>query len=265
MTAHLRRTRQQPLVSVIMPTRDRPEFLKLALACYAQQTYARRELLVVDDGDIFPADADAVRAAGGRLLRVPTDTTLGAKLNLGASEARGTFCQNFDDDDWYAPQFIDQMVSAVVASWETVCRPTVALVRPFLLFDVRRWQIRRSRDDGYAGATLLFGRDDALAVPFRDVRHAVDTHFLEDQRQAGAVQIAVQALESFLAVRHGGGVRVRGHTWTELFGGGSVDADMQQRPRYARGPEVLLPAWACDRYREIRRGLLSADVASESP
>jgi len=253
---------EQPQVSVILTTKDRPAFLPIALACYDQQTYPNRELLVIDDGDAFPVDASIVAAAGGRLFRVPTGTSLGAKLNLGVAEARGELCQNVDDDDWYAHRFMSRMVSALLASRAEVCRPTVTTLMPFLLFDLRRWQVRRSRDDGYAGATLLFSPADARAAPFRDGVTAVDRHFLDDQRDIGGVHLRVEALETFLAVRHGGGALARGHTWTHLTVGPRVDDDLVQRPLYARGPEVLLPAWACARYQEVRAQLLAESPTS---
>ena len=95
-----------PLVSVVLPTRDRPRLLSIALACYARQTYQNRELIVVDDGDSAPVDAAAVEAVGGRVLRVPPGLALGSKLNVGIEQARGAFIQKMDDDDFYAPTFI---------------------------------------------------------------------------------------------------------------------------------------------------------------
>src|SRR6476661_4413402 len=94
-----------PLVSVVMATRDRPRLLSVTLECYRRQTYARRELVVVDDGDRDPVDPATVAAAGGRLLRVPLGTPLGAKLNLGIEATSGPLCQKIDDDGWYATGF----------------------------------------------------------------------------------------------------------------------------------------------------------------
>src|SRR4051794_33498707 len=90
-----------PLISVIITTRDRPYLLPVALTCYQHQTYPRRELIVVDDGEEFPADAARVAAVGGRLIRVEPGTPLGTKLNAGVEAADGRFCQKMDDDDWY--------------------------------------------------------------------------------------------------------------------------------------------------------------------
>ena len=130
----------QPLVSVVLTTRDRPRFLPLALAGYQQQTYPHRELIVVDDGEQFPVSGAEVAAAGGRLLRVAPGTPLGSKLNTGIAAARGRLIQKMDDDDWYGPGFLAAMVAALAERWHVACRPTLAFLSPFLFFDLARWE-----------------------------------------------------------------------------------------------------------------------------
>ena len=138
----------------------------MALRCFRHQTWAARELIVVNDGSLHPVDPVAVREAGGRLVRATPGTPLGTKLNLGLEEARGDWCQKMDDDDWYAPDFMARMVGAVAAHRQIACRPVVAFLMPFLLFDVARWEVRRSVNNNMPGATLFFpGRLAASPVP----------------------------------------------------------------------------------------------------
>jgi glycosyltransferase involved in cell wall biosynthesis len=245
------------LVSVILATRNRPRFLPIALACYGRQTYPQRELIVIDDGEEFPVEADAVAAVGGRMIRVEPGTPLGTKLNRGAEEARGRLCQKMDDDDWYAPHFLETMVAAVLASWRVVCRPTVAFLTPFLFFDLARWEVRHSRSINIPGATLLFGRDEWEARPLRPVRRDEDVWFVLDQVAAGTTTLPVHAPELFLAVRHGGAgaSRDRGHTWTHQASGETLEDHLARRPLYKGGPEALLPDWALAAYRALRRDL----------
>src|SRR4051794_32824536 len=99
-----------PLVSVILTTRDRPGLLQEAFACYRNKTYPNRELIVVDDCDRFPTDPELIEAAGGRLIRAAPGTMLVTNLNLGIAEARVALCQKMDDDDWYSPEFLARMV-----------------------------------------------------------------------------------------------------------------------------------------------------------
>ncbi|HWE63013.1 MAG TPA: glycosyltransferase family A protein [Chloroflexota bacterium] len=255
-----------PLVSVILTTRDRPRLLRVALACYRQQTYPRRELIVVDDGARFPADVAAVVAVGGRLIRVDPGTPLGAKLNRGVSYARGSLCQKMDDDDWYAPLFLETMVAALLAGSEAVCRPRLAFLTPFLFFDVARWEVRRSIDSNVSGATLLFAQEDWRERPFRAVRQDEDVWFVMDQVSAGLSMCPVQGLETYLAVRHRGhqGTATdRGHTWTRQWNGQLLEEYLQERPLYAKGPAALLPAWALAFYQDLRDELQAAGAGSD--
>jgi glycosyltransferase involved in cell wall biosynthesis len=247
-----------PLVSVILTTRDRPGLLGTALRCYQQQTYPRRELIVVDDGAARPADPRAVEAAGGGLLRLEPGTPLGTKLNRGLERARGRFCQKMDDDDWYAPAFLETMVTSLLASWSETCRPTVAFLMPFLFFDVARWEVRQSVSNNIPGATLLFGREDWSERAFRSLTQHEDIWFLHDQTRAGARPLPVPAPETFLAVRHRGGLHDRGHTWEVQSNGRTLEAYLLDRPIYPGGPEALLPAWALDFYAGLRAELLAA-------
>jgi len=254
-----------PLVSVILTTRDRPRFLQIALACYQHQTYPERELIVVDDGDQAPASEAAISAVGGRLVRVPPGTPLGTKLNHGVREARGSLCQKMDDDDWYAPRFVETMVAALLASQESVCRPTVAFLMPFLFFEVAPWEIRASVDDNIPGATLLFDRADWEERPFRAVPRDEDVWFVLDQLRAGRTLLPVNAVETFLAVRHRGSTGDRGHTWTHQFTGETLEDYLRDRPLYERRPETLLPEWALASYRVIREEIRSAGGVETTP
>jgi glycosyltransferase involved in cell wall biosynthesis len=223
----------------------------VALACYRQQTYPHRELVIVDDGDVHPVSREAAEAAGGRLIRVPAGTPIGVKLNVGVRESSGVLCHKMDDDDWYAPDFLERMVTAWLASRRKVCIPALALGMPFLFFDVGKWEIRRSRRGLNTGATFLFSRDDWTERPFREVRRDDDEWFVLDRNQLGRVIIPVPTLESFLSVRHAGASGERGHTW--LFDADARPAESPFAPGlYEKRPEHLLPEWALAIYREIR-------------
>src|SRR4051812_30983755 len=115
-----------PLVSAVLTTRDRPRFLSQALKCFRHSLYPNRELIVVDDGEVYPVDKTAVETEGGRLIRVAPGTSIGEKLNRGLEFARGQWCQKMDDDDWYGPSYLSLMMQAMAAHRETVCRPAVA-------------------------------------------------------------------------------------------------------------------------------------------
>lgn len=247
---------------MVLTTRDRPQFLQVALACYQHQTYSRRELIVIDDGDQFPADELSVEAVGGRLIRMPTGTPLGTKLNCGLEEAQGWLCQKMDDDDWYGSCFLETMVSAFMQSRLKLCRPAIAFLFSFLFFEVARWEVRRSVGNNVPGATLMFAREDWEKRPFRALRQDEDIWFVLDQQRQGLVALPVLALEHFMAVRHGGAAQDRGHTWTHQLNGGTLENYLEQRPLYHRHPEDLLPAWALEFYRRLHNEMIAPRESS---
>ena len=251
---------KEPLVSVVLATRDRPSFLVNALECYRRQTYTQRELIVVDSGDTFPADSTAIAGVGGCLIRAPSGLLLGPKLNLGVARAQGTLCHKMDDDDWYAPTFIETIVATIQATNSRVCHPMLATIAPSLFFDVGRWEIRQSIQSNVPGGALLFAREDWQAYPFRELPRSVDTWFLRDHIRAGSILLPVFAPELFLCVRHGGDARNRGHTWTHNWDGQALEAHLQEQPLYGKAPEGLLPPWALSFYQTVRRELRTSRV-----
>lgn len=97
----------QPLVSVIIPTRERPALLRRAVASLEAQTYQRWEAVVVDD------------AQG----RGPA-----AARNEGVERARGSVLAFLDDDDRYAPRHLEALVEALRASNAALAYAGVELV-----------------------------------------------------------------------------------------------------------------------------------------
>jgi glycosyltransferase involved in cell wall biosynthesis len=242
---------QSPLVSVILTTRDRPRLFPIALACFEHQTYPHRELIVVDDGEAYPADLSAIEASRVTHVRLPPGTPLGIKLNHGVDVARGILCMKMDDDDWYAPGYLQTSVSALMDSRRDVCMPAVVFHLGFLFFDLATWRLHESADYNAPGATLLFAKQDWRHRPFRPLPTDEDVWFYRDQVKAGAMPLPIDSRETYVAVRHHGMAGTFGHTWTHQLDGMTLEQYLRGRPEYSRHPEQLFPKWALDIYRMI--------------
>lgn len=99
------KVRDGPLVSVVIPTRNRPDLLREALASVRAQTFADYEIVVVvngPDNPQTPATLAAVNAADCVLLRVER-AGIGPALNAGVRTARGRWIAFLDDDDLWLP------------------------------------------------------------------------------------------------------------------------------------------------------------------
>ena len=110
-----------PLVSAILPVRNRAEWIARAVDSVLAQTCPDVELIVVDDGseDETPAILDRY---GERLVRrrSPSAGAYAAR-NLGIATARGELIAFIDSDDAWRPQHLAQLLPR----WD---RATVGLV-----------------------------------------------------------------------------------------------------------------------------------------
>jgi glycosyltransferase involved in cell wall biosynthesis len=244
-----------PLVTAVLVTRDRPEFLRIALRCYAEQTWPNRELVVVDDGDRFPADAAAVAAVGGRIVRMATGTTLGEKLNEGCSAARGVIVQKWDDDDFYAAHYMQTLVRAILDSWQTACQPSIAFLIPFKFFSIPQWEFRNSTQSDAAGGSLTFPRSTWETNPFAHIFSQEDFWFLMNGLNAGIKWIPVRNEDAFYNIRHGSGLGHQSHLWTRQWDGKQMDAHMSALQPAGLDPSTVFPAWALETYTDMHHRL----------
>lgn len=103
-----------PLVSVIVPTRDRPIHLERALASVDAQTYDRLEVVVVD-GSTTPVSRPRIEAAfrDDREIVSRRDPGRGAAAarNLGIETASGEYLAFLDDDDQWAETKVRRQVA----------------------------------------------------------------------------------------------------------------------------------------------------------
>jgi glycosyltransferase involved in cell wall biosynthesis len=102
-----------PLVSVVLPTRDRAGLLSRAIASVAAQTYANWELLVVDDASMDGTEAVLAGISDPR-VRVFHGAGSGpcAARNLALAGARGALVVYLDDDNIMHPAWLKAVVWA---------------------------------------------------------------------------------------------------------------------------------------------------------
>lgn len=102
------------VVSVIVPTYNRPDLLKEALESILAQTYRSFEIIVVNDGG---QDVEAVVSSldrGAHVLtyvRHPRNRGLAAARNTGLRLARGKYVAYLDDDDRFYPDHLETLVT----------------------------------------------------------------------------------------------------------------------------------------------------------
>src|ERR1035441_8758827 len=107
-----------PFASIIIPTRERPGYLAVALASVAPQAQrSGAELIVVDDGAL-PANSELAERFGARYVSLGEPRGLNAARNAGLQAAEGELLA-FIDDDVEAPDgWLDALIAAAHAQPE---------------------------------------------------------------------------------------------------------------------------------------------------
>ncbi|MHB1011372.1 MAG: glycosyltransferase [Desulfobacteria bacterium] len=102
-----------PIVSVIVPTHNRPEMLRGALESILAQTLRDFEIIVVNDAGKGVDDVVAGLNRDGRITYVRHDRNRGlaAARNTGIRIARGKYIAYLDDDDLYYPDHLETLVT----------------------------------------------------------------------------------------------------------------------------------------------------------
>mgnify|MGYP000698831680 CR=1 FL=1 len=113
-----RNSSERPLVSVVIPTYDRPSYLPGAIETALGQTYDPIEVVVVDDGSETDAAAEIVAEYVDRStpisLRVHEDNRgLSAARNTGIGVASGDVVAFLDDDDRWHETKLERQLAAL--------------------------------------------------------------------------------------------------------------------------------------------------------
>jgi glycosyltransferase involved in cell wall biosynthesis len=186
------------LVSVVIPTRDRPHLLVRAVESVLAQTYSHLEVVVVFDGP----QPDALRAVEGmrdpriRTCTLAASVGLASALNAGVREARGHWVALLDDDDLWLPT---KLALQIETTRESGFRHPIVATRVLARSEPgdRLWPRRvirpgesldhylfvRTTPFGGEGlilpSAMMFPRDLAASHPFRDgLRFHVDVDWL---------------------------------------------------------------------------------------
>lgn len=198
-------TRGEPLVSCIMPTRNRRWFVERAVGYFQRQRYPNKELIVVDDGD-DPISDLLVHDPRIKYVRLDGRYSVGYKRNTGIENSGGHIIAQWDDDDWYSADRIDAQIRPILHDGARISG-----LRADVIYDISESTFWRCSEDlhrrmFYAdvhGRSLMYARDVWEShVRFIDKSVGEDAIFL---KQALAKQLSLARVEDpdkLIYIRH---------------------------------------------------------------
>lgn len=105
------------LVTIATVTREREVFLPAILACVLGQTHENFEWLILDDSAEPSRTLSAIDDPRISYIHVPgRHMSIGEKRNMLCERARGEVIVQFDDDDYYAPNYLSTLAGFIETS-----------------------------------------------------------------------------------------------------------------------------------------------------
>lgn len=178
-------TRQSPSgVSIITGT-NRPYYMEKVFANYQRQSYAEKELIVVlndNQMNIEEWNDRAQQFDAVRVFQLDESKTLADCLNLAISHSKYPYISKFDDDNYYAPEFVSDIMDVfhnidahIVGkrAYYTYLENKKMLILRFPTFENRYVSF-------LSGSAMVVKKEVFEKVKFTPVVRGTDTIFLKD-------------------------------------------------------------------------------------
>lgn len=109
---------QEPLVSAIIPTYNRPTYLKEAIESAVRQTYQNIEIIVADDCSDESPYKIVESFQDPRIIFRRNPNNMGILFNIinTVKEARGKYIASLNDDDMWNQDFLEKLVPSLEAN-----------------------------------------------------------------------------------------------------------------------------------------------------
>jgi len=250
----------RPQVSVQLVTKRR-QFLDHAVRSVGQQRNVDVELVLVTHG--FSLDGPELARLSEQLpFPIVTSTIrdeayFGDALNHALDRTSGSLVAKMDDDDWYGPHHLEDLVQTMAWSGAALVG---ALQQYTYLADVdttvrrRVVSTKQRRPAHVPGGTMLLRREDLLGLGgWRPLRQSgpEDLSLSHAVRESGGRIQEAHGL-GFVLCRHG-----RGHTWN-VSSDRFIEGASQQWPGFHAPPELGEGPVTRDHYADVR-------AAAQSP
>ena len=218
--------RREALVALVS---KRPDFVVDATSRMSKQTYRPLRIAIGLHGPAAEAEREVRQHLAESeiphvVIRFDPSTPQGACLNALVEQSPGDVVLKIDDDDWYSPAYIADMMGALEFSGAAIVGKAAAFVRlqdgRFVLLRPRTYR----EVDHVVGPTITAHRWAWEAVRFPNRHERVDSKFLQAARSVG-LRVVSHHPWDFCVIRHD-----RGHSWTAsddyfLSSGRLVDVD----------------------------------------
>lgn len=127
-----------PLISVIIPTKNSAQFLDASLKSVQNQTYKNVEIIVVDNNST-DSTKDIARKYTDKVFNIGPERS--AQVNYGVTQAQGEYVYKVDSDFVLDPEVVSQCVAKANEGFDAVVVHNSPDVRVSWIAKIRKFEV----------------------------------------------------------------------------------------------------------------------------
>ena len=119
-----------PLISCIVPTRNRPAQLRECIQMFINQTYPKKEMIIIDDSENTEPISDVAKwkKFNIRYFHLRTKVPIGKKRNIAIMKSSGEYIAIWDDDDFHGRTRLSLQMSRILNNYgDMTCMKNVVI------------------------------------------------------------------------------------------------------------------------------------------
>jgi len=195
----------QPLVTCIMPTANRQRYLPLAIDYFLKQDYPNAELVILDDGLESSASLIPDHESIHYFYSEPIGT-IGIKRNAACEKANGEIIMHWDDDDWYAPDWISKQVNSLLTSGADITGLNRVIFFSPSMDQKFMYEDTDEDKPWLCGATMAYRKTFWKDHSFVDLQVGEDYDFVWN---SGGKIVAHNYMQGFVAILHANNTSIK--------------------------------------------------------
>ena len=174
----------QPLVSVIVPTKNSSQFLETCLQSIADQTYSNIELIVVDN-DSTDNTKDIAKKFTNKVFNCGPERS--AQVNYGVTQARGEYVYKVDSDFVLDPAVVQECIAKAEEGFDAIVVHNSPDVRVSWIAEIRKFEVDMYKYDLVHSSARFVKKEtyEAIAGFNSDITAGEDYDFQNKLNRAG--------------------------------------------------------------------------------
>jgi len=196
----------KPGVSIIVPT-FKSRYISNIFENYASSSYPLKELILILNNnklDLAKYYSWASEFENIKMFQLDEKYTLGECLNFGIDNSKYNYISKMDDDDYYAPNYLTDLMNV----FNYTDAQVTGKQHIFVYFEDNSSIYMFNHINRVMGATLLFKKDVFQKIRFRKLNFKEDFYFISDCINAG-IKIYPSDRYNYIYIRHS---NLRDHT-----------------------------------------------------